>query len=327
VDSLQQLSQVTFNYNHNSLTFFFSTLSYLQTDKLSFYYRLKGANPDWIKADASLSVNYSLLPPGSYTFEVYSENGKGYRSKATYFSFTIRPPFWLSWWFITLCCVAVAYTIHFIYKQRINRLLAIQQVRQRVARDLHDDMGSTLSSISILSSMAKDKLDKDPARISEYINKISDNSTRMMEAIDYIVWSINPSNDSMAKVVARMREFATEVLEAKNIDLHFKVDERLEQVKLDMEARRDLFLIYKEAVNNSAKYSNASEVHIELKLTSGRLQLLVSDNGGGFQKGEIKGGGNGLGNMQKRAQSLKGILHIDSEIGKGTTVSLMVPAS
>ena len=111
----------------------------------------------------------------------------------------------------------------------------MEKVRRRIARDLHDDMGSTLSTINILSEMAKMKVNSDTGKTKEYIDKISDNSSRMMEAMDDIVWSINPMNDSMQKVVARMREFATGVFEAKNIEYSFKVDEAVHDLKLDME--------------------------------------------------------------------------------------------
>lgn len=148
--------------------------------------------------------------------------------------------------------LALGGLLYFIHRLRINRILAVENLRNRVARDLHDDMGSTLSTINILSTMAKSKLNTDNVRASEYLGKISDNSQRMMEAMDDIVWSIKPMNDSMQKITARMREIATSVLEAKDIDLQFRSDDSTEEVKMDMEARRDFFLLFKEAINNIA---------------------------------------------------------------------------
>ena len=121
---------------------------------------------------------------------------------------------------------------------RVQRLLAVEKLRTRVARDLHDDMGSTLSTINILSAMAKSKMNTDAVKTTEYLAKITDNSQRMMDAMDDIVWSIKPSNDSMQKIVARMREFATNVLEPKDIALEFHIDEQVYDIKLNMEARR-----------------------------------------------------------------------------------------
>jgi signal transduction histidine kinase len=172
--------------------------------------------------------------------------------------------------------------------------------------------------------MAKMKVSKDTEKTSEYISKISDNSNRMMEAMDDIVWSINPMNDSMQRISARMREFATSVLEAKDIEVIFRVDEKVKDLRLDMESRRDFFLIFKEAVNNIAKYSQARNTEIEITVHAHRLVMQIKDNGIGFDVLEADSG-NGLTNMRKRAESLRGHLTIDSVPGIGTKVRLEAP--
>jgi signal transduction histidine kinase len=145
----------------------------------------------------------------------------------------------------------------------------------------------------------------------------------MMEVMDDIVWSIKPSNDSMQKITARMREFATNALEAKDIDFEFKVAEELNDIKLNMEERRDFFLVFKEAVNNAAKYSEASMVTMQVSMQNRKMILLVHDNGKGFDIADADG--NGLGNMHKRADNLNGTITIKSKKGEGTTVKLIVP--
>jgi signal transduction histidine kinase len=235
----------------------------------------------------------------------------------------IKVPFWLSWWFILLCCALFAGTVYLIYRQQIRNFMMVERVRQKVARDLHDDMGSALSTINILSMMAKNKLGEDVVKTSEFLGKISDNSSRMMEAMDDIVWSINPANDSMDKVVARMRGFATEVFEAKEIDLNFNVDGKIDDIHLDMEQRRDFFLIYKEAVNNIAKYARCKKVDIVLELSQKKLLLQIKDDGIGFHVEEADSG-NGLSNMQKRAENLGGTFSIRSQPSIGTTVRLEI---
>jgi signal transduction histidine kinase len=236
----------------------------------------------------------------------------------------VKPPFWLTGWFFSAVITFVTFMAYAMHRQRINRLLAVEQVRNRVARDLHDDMGSTLSTINILSSMAKAKLNTDAIKTGEYINKISDNSQRMMEAMDDIVWAIKPVNDNMQKVTGRMREFATSVLEAKDIELDFRVDKEVYDVKTDMEARRDVFLIFKEAVNNAVKYSRCDKVWVHISAQHGRLMLLVKDNGIGFDVKQADAG-NGLGNMRKRADTLNAQLQVQSRPGEGTRVSLSLP--
>jgi len=222
---------------------------------------------------------------------------------------------------ILLLCLVLGW---FMYRLQINKLLAVHQLRNKVARDLHDDMGSTLSTINILSSMAKSRMQTDPVRTSDYLGKITDNSQRMMEAMDDIVWSIKPDNDNMQKISARMREYANGTLESKDVEIKFEIQDKVYDLKLDMEARRDLFLIFKEAINNIAKYSKATLTKVTLNYSSSQLQMEICDNGTGFIV-EDSDKGNGLGNMEKRAFNLNGELQIISELGKGTQIFLRMP--
>lgn len=324
-DSIMKLNRVELKHTQNSITIEFAALSFLQRDKTVYYYQLEGFNKEWIRPDKGLFANYTSLPPGHYTFKVKCENADGVESKSiTTLKIYIQPPFWQTWWFLSLLAIAVAGLIYFIHRLRVNQLLGMERVRTRIARDLHDDMGSTLSTINILSEMAKMKVQQDAAKTSEYLGKISDNSSRMMEAMDDIVWSINPMNDSMQRITARMREFATGVLEARNIDFTFRVDEEVQDLKLDMEARRDFFLLFKEAVNNLAKYSQCKHAAIDISIRKERLIMKIMDDGIGFDV-QHADGGNGLFNMKKRAQSLSGNLTIESKPGHGTRVVLDVP--
>lgn len=327
VDSLMQLPAVKLLHDQNSFTIYFSSLSFVQRDKLTYYYKMEGLDDEWHKADRGYFINYSLLPPGKYVFKIYCENLEGMRSmNTTEINIHIKPPFWQTWWFRSCILFVIALIIYDLHNARVKRLLAVEKLRNKVARDLHDDMGSTLSTINILTAMAKTKMNSDAVKTTEYLGKISDNSQRMMEAMDDIVWSIKPSNDSMNKITARMREFATNVLEAKEIELDFKVDDKVYDEKLDMEARRDFFLIFKEAVNNAAKYSKAEKVTVHISSQHKNLVLTVKDDGIGFDP-EKADSGNGLGNMRKRAESMRGVLKFESGEGNGTNVILKVPLS
>ena len=324
-DSVLNLDKIRLCHTQNSFAIEFATLSFWQQDKTVYYFWMEGIDKTWICADQGNIVNYSLLPPGDYTFKVKCENAEGVESaNITTLKIRIDPPFWLTWWFLTLLGLIVAGIIFLIHLARVKRILAMEKVRRRIARDLHDDMGSTLSTINILSEMAKMKVSVDSGKTKEYLNKISDNSSRMMEAMDDIVWSINPMNDSMQKITARMREFATGTLEAKNIEFVFRVDEEVAEVKLDMEARRDYFLIFKEAVNNLAKYSQCSLALIEITVDDKKLKMKIRDNGVGFDVASADSG-NGLINMRKRAYSLGGQITIQSSPGEGTKILLEVP--
>lgn len=324
-DSILRLDKIRLKHEQNSISILFASLSYKQRDKLIYYYMLEGADKNWTRDDGGLIANYSLLPPGNYTFKVRCENEEGTpSSNMTQLNILIKPPFYGTWWFMALIAMVVAGLTYLIHRLRINRILAVEKVRRRVARDLHDDMGSTLSTINILSEMARMKIDTDTKASRDYIEKISDNSSRMMEAMDDIVWSINPMNDNMQRITARMREFAATVLEPKGIDYSFHVDEKVMDLVLDMEARRDFFLVFKEAINNLAKYSMAKQAVIDIRISHGKLHMNIKDDGIGFET-ESADSGNGLTNMKKRSEMMKGLLRIISGKNEGTLVQLEVP--
>lgn len=326
VDSLfEKNKKVNLSYSENYITIQFASLSNIMGNHPNYYYMLDGIDKDWIKATDNQEAIYTYLPPGTYSFKIRCVSKDGAASRnITSFIIDVHPPFWRTWWFVTLLLSAVIGVAYYIYLLQARRRNEREVIRYRIARDLHDDMGSTLSTINILSSMAKSKLHVDEIRASEYINKIGDNSQRMMEAMDDIVWAIKPDNDSMQKILARMREFATSVLEAKDIDIQFSADEKVNDVKLNMEQRRDFFLVFKEAVNNVAKYSKSHQAIIQIAVRQHRLVLMIKDDGVGFDVNSADNG-NGLGNMQKRAMSLKGRLQIQSKPGEGTTVILNIP--
>jgi len=316
-------NRIRLKYSQNYITIQFASLKNNIYSRPVYYYMLEGINKDWVATQNPEAV-YAYLPAGTYTFKVKAISADGVASaNITSFKIHIIPPFYQAWWFYTLIGIFIAAIIWFTYRQRINKLLAVEKLRTKVARDLHDDMGSTLSTINILSSMAKTKMTEDPMKTGEYINKISDNSQWMMEAMDDIVWAIRPDNDNMQKITARMREFATGILEAKDIELDFKVDEKASDIKLNMEARRDFFLIFKEAVNNVAKYSHCSKCSIHISMHQKRLLLTLTDNGVGFDITKADSG-NGLSNMQKRAEALKGRTTVQSKPGEGTKVTVNV---
>lgn len=326
LDSLVASKKNQLGPHQNSFTFYFSSLSFARQNKLIYYYKLDGVDNDWVKAEEERAANYTSLPPGKYIFNVKCINMQGIESaNVTSLPLTILPHFYQTWWFISLAFIAVGLLTYLMYRMRLTKLLAVERIRNKVARDLHDDVGSTLSTINILSTMAKTKLLADPVKTSEYISKITDNSQHMMEAMDDIVWSIKPDNDNMQKIVARMREYSSAILEPKEIEISFRVGEHIYDLKLNMETRRDVFLIFKEAINNIAKYAHCSKVDIFLIHENKRFTMNIIDNGAGFDVRSADSG-NGLGNMQKRAESLRGTIKINSFEGQGTEIELIFPA-
>jgi len=208
----------------------------------------------------------------------------------------------------------------FVYKNyRTRQKLKLQTLRNKIASDLHDDVGSTLSSISIFSQMAQEQ----SKEVNPLLDTIGESSRKMLDAMADIVWTINPENDQFEKIILRMRSFAYELLGAKKIDFEFNADEEVTKMKLSMEVRKNLYLIFKEATNNLVKYSGANKATFNIKAEKDSLTMLISDNGKGFDQ-QQPSMGNGLKNMKKRAGEIGGQLLIDSWPGKGTEIQLRV---
>ena len=205
---------------------------------------------------------------------------------------------------------------------RARRAIELEKMRNHIARDLHDDIGSTLSSINILTKVALQS--PSTAAPQDSLEKIRDRSAAIMEKMDDIVWTINPQNDTMEQLLYRMKEFAAEMLEPLNIDYRFEEAGELAAIKLDIRKRKDLYLVFKEAINNAAKYSQCSHLYIRLRQDEESLRLEITDDGKGFAA-ETTRSGNGLNNMHERASSMLAKLSIESAVGQGTRIGLDLP--
>jgi signal transduction histidine kinase len=222
--------------------------------------------------------------------------------------------------FISFLIIALLLLKYFRARHRTKRAIEIERVRNNIARDLHDDIGSALSSIHINSQLAMDER----LRTQLHLQRIAESAARMMENMGDIVWSISPENDTLEKMLVKMKEFAAEILEPKNIDYCFELHEDLGRIKLPVETRKNLYLIFKESINNAAKYSEGSQVVICLKLQNNLLHLSIRDNGKGFEIGNVKPG-YGLKNMTERARNVQGKLTRQSAPGQGTEIVAELP--
>jgi two-component system, NarL family, sensor histidine kinase UhpB len=222
-----------------------------------------------------------------------------------------------------LLIIVIAFLLINRYRviNKVKRQTEMEQMRNIIARDLHDDIGSTLSTINIISNLA---MRENTNGNNLHLSRIAEQSTRIMESMTDMVWSINPINDSMEKVVVKMKVFASEILESKNIGFRFSGEESLNGLLLDAEKRKNLFLIFKEAINNSAKYSGATEVGVTLKKSERRLVMTIADNGHGFDKQNTKEG-NGLKNMDARAKAMQANFKLSSVERLGTRIELELP--
>lgn len=308
----------------NQLQIDFVGLSFAVGESLRYQYRLEGADADWSAPNAQRAINYANLAPGRYRFLVraLSSDGGVSWTPAT-ITFNVRPHFWQRWWFLALGALAAIAVSYSIYRYRIARVLEVANLRTRIATDLHDDIGANLTKIAILSEVARQQRGKDD-EIDSPLSSIASISRDSVASMSDIVWAINPKRDSLQDLVRRMRRHAEEIFTTRDIGLEFRAPGVDDHLKLGVDVRRDLFLIFKEAVNNVARHSRCSRVEIDFRTEGSELLLRVSDNGAGFDP-DIESEGQGLTSMRRRASARGGSLEIKSNSGGGTTTTCRVP--
>jgi signal transduction histidine kinase len=233
--------------------------------------------------------------------------------------------------FILIGVVLLALVGYFVFnryqlQQKIEEQKALLAVRNHIAKDLHDEIGSALTSIKILSEVSGKNLYRDQVKTSSYLQKITEQSGMMQQGMSDIVWAITPDNDKLENLVVRMREYVSTTLEPKNIQTVFTIDEEAMSKSIGMRQRRDFLLIFKEAINNAAKYSGADCVQVSLGLSGNCVKMSIRDNGKGFDT-TLLTSSNGLRNMRQRANVLNGHFQISSYPGKGTSIDIEFPAT
>ena len=196
--------------------------------------------------------------------------------------------------------------------------------RSRICRDLHDEVGSTLNSISVYSEIARRQIQHTSPQSASILENIGESARQLIESMNDIVWAINPENDQFEYITQRMRLFAAQLMMTQDIALHFEADARLNAVVLSIEKRKNFYLLYKEAVNNIYKHAHCQTLSINIQQQNGYIEMQITDDGCGFDCQTIHNG-NGLKTMQHRANELNGTLTIHSEIGKGTILGLCFP--
>ena len=316
-------------HDQNSFTFDFGVLNYYRSNDNQYAYMLEGADDDWIKSGNRQYTSYNNLQPGDYTFKVRAANYTGvWNDTETSIKFVIDPAWYNTWWFRSMVAILIAGGIYVLYKYRVRQVMKLQAIRNRIASDLHDEIGSTLSSISLSSTIIQNKLNGNDTEVKKLLEQVSSNTDNMMEALSDIVWAINTRNDRFDNIVNRMRAFAIELLEPSGITAHFDVKENVHDVNLNMEQRKNVYLIFKEAINNIAKYAGCKNVWVTINKEGSKTFVMnIKDDGKGFEMAlpgteEKNLSGNGIRNMKKRANELGGEMTIDAARGQGASLQL-----
>ncbi len=321
---------ITLHPGENMFTISFASLEYRSNKKKFYKYKLDGFDKHYTEPSNKNEATYTNLSPGTYTFHVMGTNSDGVWSEKDASIQIIVLPFWYqTWWFMTLVMITIVALAYALYRYRLGQVVKMERLRNRIATDLHDEIGSTLSSISLYGESAKMMI-KDNDAADNVLSKINSSTSEMMEAMSDIVWAINTRNDRLDNLANRMRSFAVQMTESKNIQLHFTDNKDLPAMPLDMEQRKNIYLIFKEAVNNAVKYSGCHNLSIDFANISQVLKMTIKDDGKGFaikepsNEGNNRMGGNGIANMKQRAEQVKGTLFIESRPGEGTEIRLEV---
>jgi signal transduction histidine kinase len=251
---------------------------------------------------------------------------QGVESDPISLKITVLKKLYEQWWFypsiIILLGTLLVFGVRYYYKQQIREV----ELRNQISADLHDDIGASMSNIGILITLIRQRLGGN-GETATLLNRVDEEVASSSEALDDIIWSINPINDSLDRVLARMRRFASEVFEAKDINGTIQFPQNMQGLRLGLEKRRQFYLLFKEAVNNLAKYAQCTEASIVVECHQGVLFLAVSDNGVGFNVEESMDKGNGLKTMAERARKLNAAFTIESNPGKGTYIQVMLPVT
>jgi signal transduction histidine kinase len=315
----REMSLADLSAHENQLQIDFVAPGFGPGEVLRYQYRLDGADSNWSTLGDQRTVTYASLASGRYTFAARAVNSDGIVSPQTAsIAFTILRPVWQRWWFVTLAMIVLGLTVHALYRRRVARLLEIANMRTHIATDLHDDIGANLTRIALLSEMAKQ------TRGEASLTSIARIARESVSSMNDIVWAINPRRETLLELTRRMRQHAEEVFTLRDIAVRFNAPDSADSPKLGMDVRRDLLLIFKEAVNNAARHSGCSAVDIELRVAGSRLVLIVADNGAGFDASR-ESDGQGLMSLQRRARRLGGTLDVTSSPGSGTRVTVNAP--
>ena len=316
--------------------FRYTALSFTAPEKVRFRYRLEGLDTDWVEAGNRRIAEYSYLPPRQYRFRVTACNEDGiWGESEAGLELTCLPAFWQTWWFRLLIAAmvlgGVGGAVKYWATRRLRRRLtvlqqqnALEQERTRIARDIHDELGTLLTEISLLSDHGRKRLDR-PGEVEVDLQRISSSAREAVQTADGIVWAVNPRNDSFVHLANYLVHFAEDFFRLTTIRCRLDVPPGLPQIHLPMQHRHNLLLAVKEACNNVVRHSEASEIWLRMTLADQEFSITVEDNGKGFIAGAMPEDSNGLRNMRERMADFGGRLQLSSEPGRGTRVTLIAP--
>ncbi|MEO5581627.1 MAG: ATP-binding protein, partial [Saprospiraceae bacterium] len=325
------LKDITLRYNENKLTIETGVIDYYshRGNKIRYKLERNGSKAGWEYAPADYTIRYEELPPGKYNFQIQASNASNdYQGQLKTLNIIIKKAWWNTWIIrilsIVLMLSLVASVMYEWFQYDLRQKLKVELIRQKIAADLHDEIGSNLSSMTFSAELMKKKLVGTNQDIESILNNLVTNSRETSTLISDTIWSLNPKNDSFEKLIDRMKAFTHDMLSLRDIQYQFNSNGHGRVPILSLEQKRNIYLIYKEAINNIVKHSKANNVSIRIEPLQDNLHIDITDDGIGFDSSEIYPG-NGLTNFKTRSRKEFCEVHYSSKIGLGTTVKITVP--
>ncbi len=334
--SIGTAKEIILQYDQNVILFEFAALEYTTPKHNLYEYKLEGFSREWIQSGTVREATFTNLDPGSYKFRVRGANSDGVWSKnEAVVDIIVLPPYYMTWWFKTISVLAVLiiviFVIRYIILKRVRERIiqseheaAMERERLRIARDLHDEIGSRLTEIRLVSEMTK-QISTGNKNISEKLEEISSASENVVSTFSEIVWSLNPKNDSLEDLASFLGQFSTEFLNKADIRCRLEFPFELPNYNVSSEFRHNTIMALKELMNNVVKHADASVVTIKLSADETNLLIVVKDNGHGFDMNNVRMFGNGLKNIHRRIESINGQVTMESVIDEGTTTKIVFP--
>lgn len=328
-DRQQQMLEVS--PGKHQLEFRYTGLSLVSSSRVQFRHRLEGVDADWVEAGTRRFAQYNFLPPGNYRFRVIACNSdRVWNEVGRVLTIRILPHYYETWWFRVLvglmACGLVAGAVRFVVTRRLHRKLeelarqqAVERERARIAKDIHDDLGANLTLIAVLGDLARHE------KAGERIQKMASTARQAVKSLDEIVWAVNPRNDTLAHLLDYTGQYAVDYLRAAGVRCLLDVPEHTPQREVPSNVRHNLFLVVKEALQNTVKHAQATAVWLRISVTDQSLRIVIEDNGRGFESVTENALTDGLRNMRQRMDEIGGTYRIQSRPGQGTEIIVELP--
>jgi len=311
--------EMTFKYDENYFKFDYVGIELSSPEHVTYRYKLSGVDKDWVYSSERF-VQYTNLNSGSYNFQVQSANQWRVWSPSAEMNFSVKAAWWTTWWFILFAVALLGSVVSYLIYYRVHQLLAVERLRTKIAADLHDNIGSSLTEVFYLSEVGQTLVHQNKlVMATDNFNKIGQMSRGLVKSMSDIVWLVNPSKDSLYDLIIRLKDSYEDLFAHEGVNFVAENIKQLESVKLKMEYRQHLFLLFKEAINNSLKYSHCKNITLKVNKSGKTLTMILKDDGNGFDL-RAPHIGNGLKNMHHRAELIKGDFRIISETDSGTEI-------